>query len=225
MHRPGYHDRPRTEMLAFVPQQARHILDVGCGGGVFAAGLKAVHSTPDRPCEVWGIELSPAAAERAATRLDRVLTGDAVELLAALPEGHFDCIVANDLLEHLVDPERLLSGLATKLAPEGRLVVSLPNVRYFFNLWDLVVRGRWDYVDDGILDRTHLRFFTRSSIVDLLTRCGYRDIQMRGINPTGSLKFKLFHALSLGRAADMQYLQFACSASHGDPDSTEKGVA
>ena len=65
----------------------------------------------------------------------------------------------------------------------------------------------------------------RLSIVDLLTRCGYRDIQTKGINPTGSLKFKLFHALSLGKAADMQYLQFACSASHGDPDSTEKGVA
>ena len=194
-------------MLAFVPARARRILDVGCGEGVFAAGLKR-----ERSVEVWGIELDSNAAASAADKLDRVLIGDAVQCLADLAGGAFDCVVLNDILEHLVDPEELLRGLKPKLAAGGCLVASIPNVRYFPHLWQLVVRGQWEYAAEGILDRTHLRFFTRYSLTALFGRCGYRLEQIEGIHPTGSWKFQLVNLLALGRWSDMRFLQFACVA-------------
>ncbi len=88
----------------------------------------------------------------------------------------------------------------------------MPNVRYFFNVVDLVVHGRWDYVDEGILDRTHLRFFTRSSLRRLLETEGFDVQTMQGINPTRSLKFRLANLVTLGRAADLRWLQYAVVA-------------
>ena len=76
----------------------------------------------------------------------------------------------------------------------------------------LLGEWRWDYADEGILDRTHLRFFTRSSMVRLFEEAGYPVESTQGINPTGSLKFKVVNLLTLGRWADMRYLQFACVA-------------
>jgi hypothetical protein len=92
------------------------------------------------------------------------------------------------------------------------VVASLPNVRYFFNVTGLVVHGRWDYVDEGICDRTHLRFFTRSSVIRLFADEGFAMQRLQGINPTGSLKFKLVNLLTCGRWADMRWLQYACVA-------------
>jgi len=210
----GYYNRPRTEMLAFVPSTARRILDVGCGAGLFASRLK-----DKLGAEVWGIELEPEAAALASQKLDRVLSGDVLSIFGELPDGAFDCIVLNDILEHLVEPEALLVGLKDKLALQGRLVASIPNVRHFPNLWELVVQGRWEYSDEGILDRTHLRFYTRRSMVELFERCGYRLQTMIGIHPTGSWKFRLVNFLTFGRWWDMKYLQFACVADVGGLES------
>jgi 2-polyprenyl-3-methyl-5-hydroxy-6-metoxy-1,4-benzoquinol methylase len=211
---PEYYGRPRREMIGQVPPDARRILDVGCATGAFAAGLKAAWSERGAPLEIWGVELDPAAADRAEV-LDRVVTGDAVAVAADLPAGHFDVVVLNDILEHLVAPEDLLAALRPLLVPGGCVVASLPNVRHFPHLWDLVVRGRWEYTDEGILDRTHLRFFTRASMVALFVAGGFTVESVTGINPTGSLGFRLVNLLTLGRWSDMRYLQFAIRARSG----------
>jgi 2-polyprenyl-3-methyl-5-hydroxy-6-metoxy-1,4-benzoquinol methylase len=208
--RSAYYGHPRREMEPFVPQAAGALLDVGCGAGAFAATLRTARA--GRQLEIWGVELSPEAAARARATIDHVLVGDAHACLRELPDARFDCVVMNDVLEHLVEPALLLHEARRVLRPDGVLVASLPNVRYFFNVWDLVVRGRWDYTDEGILDRTHLRFFTRSSLVRLFTEAGFDMVRMQGINPTGSLKFKLANLVTLGRWADMRWLQFACVA-------------
>ncbi len=208
--RSAYFGHPRREMEPFVPATATVVLDIGCGAGAFAATLRAARA--GRALEIWGVELAAEAAARAGGVCDRVLVGDAVERLRELPAGRFDCVVMNDVLEHLADPGALLREAHRVLAPGGALVASLPNVRYFFNVVDLVVHGRWDYVDEGILDRTHLRFFTRSSLVRLFEDEGFVVQRMQGINPTGSLKFRLVHLLTCGRWADMRWLQFACVA-------------
>ncbi|MCP4574451.1 MAG: class I SAM-dependent methyltransferase [bacterium] len=204
-----YHGHPRREMLAFVPADARRVLDLGCGSGAFGAGLKADRGDG---VEVWGMELDPDAAARAGQVLDRVLAGDVRRASAELVGERFDRIVLNDVLEHLPDPGELLRDLLPLLAPGGRLVASLPNVRYFFNVKDLALHGRWDYTDEGILDRTHLRFFTRSSMGDLFAGAGYVVERQVGINTTDSRAFHLFDLLTLGRFADMGHLQFACVA-------------
>ncbi len=212
-----YYRNPRPEMLDIIPAEVSVLLEVGCGEGAFAANLKAVRAEAGTPVEVWGVEMDETAAGKAAAVLDRVLQGDVAEVLSDLPAGHFDCIVLNDVIEHVPDPGALLRSLRPLLKPGGRLVASIPNVRYFFNVVDLAVHGRWDYTEEGILDRTHLRFFTRSSMIRLFEDCGFNVEATVGINPTGSVKFGLVNLLTLGRWSDMKYLQFACLARAGRP--------
>lgn len=167
---PAYYRNERPEIAALVPAEARRVLDVGCGAGALGRLLKTQVATR----EVTGIELHPAAAEVAGQHLDHVLRVDldAVDTLPLSPAG-FDCIICADVLEHLRDPERTLRMLATHLAPGGLLLASIPNVRHTNVLLPLLVDGRWQYQDEGILDRTHLRFFTLAEITAMLERCGF----------------------------------------------------
>ncbi len=209
MKNPEYYGHPRREMAAFVPHDAKVMLDIGCGAGAFAAGLKE----NGRQLEIWGVEMCPEAAKLAAEVMDEILVGDWASVLPELPLGRFDCIVLNDVLEHVEHPDEVLRRIKPLLSDGGRVVASIPNVRYFFNVMDLVVHGRWDYTDEGILDRTHLRFFTRSSMKKIFQDSGYSVESMDGINPTGSLKFKLMNWLTFGQLSDMKFLQFAVAAS------------
>jgi len=202
-------------MLPLVPADAKRVLDVGCGAGAFSAGLKEARAALNQSVEIVGLEMDPEAAALAGEVLDEVRVGDATVLAADLPPGHFDCIMLNDVLEHVLEPEALLRALRPALAPGGCVAASIPNVRYFWNVMDLAVHGRWDYADEGILDRTHFRFFTRSSMARLFRETGFTVETMTGINATGSLKFKLVNLLTLGRWSDMQFLQFAVRATGG----------
>jgi len=199
----GYHDHLRPELLRHFPQGARRLLDVGCGEGALSLGLDDLQSR-----ELWGIELDAAAAQVAASRLDKVLVGDAAALVNELPDAHFDCVFCNDILEHLVWPEEFLLTLATKLAPGGTLISSVPNVRHFWTVVDLVMKGRWDYADEGILDRTHLRFYTRATMREMFERTGYQVDSVEGLNPLGSARFKLFNLATLGFFREMGFLQY-----------------
>jgi 2-polyprenyl-3-methyl-5-hydroxy-6-metoxy-1,4-benzoquinol methylase len=201
-----YHAHARPEMLEFVPQGARRILDVGCGEGHFGALLK------QRGAEIWGVEPATQAAARATEKLDRVLTMNIESALATLPPQGFDCVVFNDVLEHLVDPGAVLLRARELLSADGLVVCSIPNVRYFRNLWNLVAHKQWRYEDEGILDRTHLRFFTERSIVDMFDEHGFEIVRMQGINGFTSWKFSLLAKLSLGLLSDVFHLQFACVA-------------
>ena len=215
-NRTDYYRNLRPEMLPFIPAEARRILEVGCGSGAFAEHLRQERESAGRPVEIWGVEMDAEAAVVASGRIDRLLQGDAAEILPGLPEEHFDCVILNDVIEHVLEPGGLLRAVHRVLEPGGHLVASIPNVRYFFNVVDLAVHGRWDYTDEGICDRTHLRFFTRGSMVRLLEEAGFTVEGTVGINPTGSLKFRLVNLLTLGRWSDMKYLQFACLARAAD---------
>ena len=211
----AYFRNLRPEMLEFIPDDATVLLEVGCGTGAFAANLAQARAAAGVSVEVWGVEMDENSAQEAATVLDRVLQGDVGSVLPDLPTAHFDCLILNDVIEHVPDPSELLRSLRPLLKPGGHLVASIPNVRYFFNVVDLAVHGRWEYTDEGILDRTHLRFFTRSSMMHLLEECGFDSVTSVGINPTGSFKFTLANLLTLGRWSDMKFLQFACLARAG----------
>ncbi|MBJ6801184.1 glycosyltransferase [Geomonas propionica] len=163
----GYFTCERPEVRRLVSRRARRVLDVGCAAGRLGLALKKRQGA-----EVWGIEPAPEAARAAQAVLDRVLAGSVEEALPGLPQDYFDSIVAADVLEHLVDPERVLRELAAKLSPGGEVIVSLPNVRHWSVLKELL-EGNWEYRDAGILDRTHLRFFTRNSALALFDRAGY----------------------------------------------------
>jgi 2-polyprenyl-3-methyl-5-hydroxy-6-metoxy-1,4-benzoquinol methylase len=200
-----YYDHKRLEMLPFIPRGAKRILDVGCGAGAFASEVAKVV-----PAEIWGIEIDPKTAARAASVFHRLITGDANDKAAELPDRYFDCIVCNDVLEHVVEPFALLDKLRSKLAPGGVVVASVPNVRYVKNLYHLLAQKDWEYQDEGIRDRTHLRFFTQKSMTRSLTATRWRIMTCQGILPTRMRAlFAVLNALTFGALADAQYMNFA----------------
>jgi methionine biosynthesis protein MetW len=182
----GAYGGARPEVRELVPAEAQRVLDLGCSTGAIGAALKA-----ERAVEVVGVEVDAAAAEEARGRLDRLVEADAEELLARrdLDLGRFDCVVAADSLEHLRDPWAVLRRAVDLLEPSGTAVVSLPNVRFFETFWQLGVRGRWPRREEGIFDRSHLRWFTLSDARELLAGAGLEVTEVRPlirIRPKGS---------------------------------------
>ena len=150
-----------------VPRGSR-VLDLGCSVGQLARHLV------DRGCTVVGVELDGDAAERARQWCAEVHPGDLdlVHLPDVLGDDRFDVIVAADVLEHLRDPGRLLREARSLLRPGGTLVTTVPNIAHG-SVRLALLSGRFDYADLGIMDRTHLRFFTRATLGELFRISGY----------------------------------------------------
>jgi 2-polyprenyl-3-methyl-5-hydroxy-6-metoxy-1,4-benzoquinol methylase len=210
-----YFECPRLEMLDYVPSICRNVLDVGCGTGSFGASLRKRTG-----CEVWGVESNAGSIQEAEQNIDKVFHGYfGAEL--HLPLGYFDCIVFNDVLEHMLDPASALVLARALLTSGGCIVASIPNIRHFPTVWKLVIRGEWEYKEFGILDKTHLRFFTRLSIIHLFQEAGFTIQRIDGINSFHSLepddpslwrRYNLFSWLPIPGIKDMRYQQFAIVA-------------
>jgi 2-polyprenyl-3-methyl-5-hydroxy-6-metoxy-1,4-benzoquinol methylase len=164
-----YYGEVRSDILPFVPPEAREILEVGCGRGVTGRLLQERLG-----CRVTGVELNPIVAREAAQHLHRVLQGD-VQTLDL--EGRYDVVIALELVEHLVDSESFLARVRELLAPGGRAIFSIPNVGHWSIVEDLLA-GRWDYLPIGLLCYTHYRFFTRRSLADWLRRSGLERFEI-----------------------------------------------
>lgn len=146
----------------------QRILDVGCGTGGLGAELAQRGNT------VYGLTISECEAALARQRLAEVIVGD-LETMEALPfsEHFFDTVIFADVLEHLRDPKRPLELIKPYLKPSAQIIASIPNVANIIVRWNLL-RGRFDYEEYGILDNTHLRFFTFRTAKELLTSCGFQ---------------------------------------------------
>jgi 2-polyprenyl-3-methyl-5-hydroxy-6-metoxy-1,4-benzoquinol methylase len=205
-----YYGQTRLEMLPFIPKSAKRILDVGCGQGNFSAYLAK------EGVEVWGVEVNQQPAKEACKKLFKVITKSLDEALSEIPNDYFDVIIFNDVLEHLLHPWEDLKNIKSKLTKEGVVVSSIPNVRYSKNLFNLLFKKNWKYTEQGILDSTHFRFFTKKSIKALYKENGYTIQKMKGINVTKSFLFFpfaiLFNILFLCTQLDMFYMQFATVA-------------
>jgi len=210
----GYFQQDRVEMLGYIPKTAKRILDVGCGEGTFSARIRETNRA-----EVWGIEIDEQVAGSAKEKLDRVDIGDASHVLSALPDSHFDCVVFNDILEHLPDPYQLLVQTISKLTPMGIIVCSVPNVRYYTVLYRFLIEKNWRYSDSGVMDKTHLRFFTFISLKVALQQAGYETMTIEGINPTRYWGAHLLRFGTLGWLGDCIYPQIACVARPSKPQA------
>ncbi|HTN24532.1 MAG TPA: class I SAM-dependent methyltransferase [Solirubrobacteraceae bacterium] len=164
----SYYEDARPDVQALVNPRGLRCLDVGCGGGALAAALKAAGAA-----FVAGVEYDAAAAARARERLDIVVEGSVLDVQLPFAESAFDLIVFADVLEHLADPDAALRRCLPLLAPGGQVVVSVPNMRFWLILWRLAA-DRWEYADHGVRDRTHLRIFTRRSLLRMLDDHGLR---------------------------------------------------
>jgi 2-polyprenyl-3-methyl-5-hydroxy-6-metoxy-1,4-benzoquinol methylase len=163
-----YFANTRDDVVALLPRPAGRTLDVGCGAGALAPGLRAAGAY-----SLHGIEFVPEQAERAREHFDVVHAGAVEDVISDLG-GPFDTILCLDLLEHLVDPYTVLSQLRAVAADGGHIQISVPNARHVALVWDLVRHGTFGYTDWGHRDWTHLRWFTKRDICAALAAAGWQ---------------------------------------------------
>lgn len=205
----NYYKNTRPEIMSVIDFIPKDVLEIGCGQGNFGKGLKLKYQ-----CSVTGIEINEDQAKVAAKNLDKVYASSVEEAIYKLRDKQFDLIVANDVLEHLQDPYEVIKKLSKKLARNGRIISSIPNVRNFHVVYALLRNKEWKYTESGILDFTHLRFFTCKSIIEMYESNGYKIVKQQGINKDNNLPwwFKMVRFIFNSRFEDMSYLQFVTVA-------------
>lgn len=187
----GYFENVRLDAVSLVPENTSRVIEIGCGTGSTLAWLKA-----NKGC-AWatGVELFHDAAAQARTRLDEVYEGNIENLDLSLEEGSFDVVLCLDVLEHMVDPWTVMQRITRLLKPGGVVIASIPNARHLRVVVPLVLLGKWEYSEEGLLDETHLRFFTRRSAIELMMRSGLTVDAVRGTN--FGRKYKVANAVTL----------------------------
>uniref|UniRef100_UPI002FDFA7E4 class I SAM-dependent methyltransferase n=1 Tax=Thermodesulfitimonas autotrophica TaxID=1894989 RepID=UPI002FDFA7E4 len=163
-----------------------------------------------KAAETVGVELDQRAAEAATENVDRVLIGSIEEINLPFSDEYFDVILLLDVLEHLFDPWRAVSRLVPLCRRGGLFIASIPNVCYWRAVLALVLFDRLDYTEEGLLDRTHLRFFTGRSAKQLFADAG---LVVEAMLPTRGQGLRLFNTVAaglscglLGRFFTFQYL-------------------
>lgn len=161
----------RDDLLQFVPVEARSLIELGCGEGALGHAVKQ-----RQRARVVGVELDRNAAAIARKRIDDVYQGDVEEVVSLIHEK-FDCIVASEIIEHVIDPWALLADLRRIAQPGGLLILSIPNLAHASIINDLI-EGRFDYAYIGLTCVGHLRFFTRRSIEEMLRMSGWAVLEI-----------------------------------------------
>lgn len=175
------------------------VLDAGCSGGAIARMLVAQGSVVD------GIESDEVAAAEAKRHCRKVLVGDLETMQIDLPPESYDMVVMADVMEHLREPVTSLARLRPLLGRHGRLLVSTPNIANW-SMRALHLAGRWDYRERGIMDRTHLRFFTRRTVRETIEAAGYEIVAMDVTCPLPVLRREPFNGVAHWMALHWQNL-------------------
>jgi 2-polyprenyl-3-methyl-5-hydroxy-6-metoxy-1,4-benzoquinol methylase len=218
----NYYGNVNPDLLAKIPVTAKRVLEVGCGSARMGEAFKA--RSPQS--QYFGIELFESAANEATKVLDGVICAN-IEQDTTVPlklSPNFDTLVFGDVLEHLQDPWKVLAELRQYIEPGGSCIACVPNVAH----WSLVaglLQGKWDYQDAGLLDRTHLRFFTLDSAVQMFQKAGWTvvDATPRNLWPDkteAALKALLPAAQAIGgdvskARQNMSALQWVIRATNG----------
>lgn len=186
----GYYDNPRPEILELLGVNYQKSLDVGCGTGRFSLGLKKSQKVK----AAHGVELFPAAILEAKKNLDQVFVLDLSKDTPSSEMRDYDLVLALDVLEHMMEPWTALKKIRDCMKKDASLVVSLPNVRNFRVVLPLLLKGDWKYEESGLLDSTHIRFFTKKTAIQLLEGAGF---EIEKISTTGCRAYSKSWLLNL----------------------------
>lgn len=181
----GYYQNTRPEIYGMVPKAVKRVLEIGCAAGGFRLNFP-------KNIEYWGVEPVREAAEEACLKDIKVFYGTYDAVASQIPNKYFDVIVCNDVIEHITDTGQFLLSLKSKLTTNGVILGSIPNVRFWGNLVNLLVRRDWKYEKSGVLDKTHTRFFTCKSFRRVLQVAGFEIVSLKGIE---SFRMKILKVL------------------------------
>lgn len=188
-----YYNIEKTRLISLIPEGPHKVFDLGCATGRVGLKLRELK----KASEVIGMEIYQPAAQEAQKHYNKIYIAD-IEAIELEYYEYFDYVICGDILEHLRDPWTVLKRIHKWLKKEGLIIVSIPNIRYWRVLRNLLFYGRWDYVEAGILDNTHLRFFTRKSFIEGLKRerfiIEHQEMVINGVKQKifNKLTFSLF---------------------------------
>jgi O-antigen biosynthesis protein len=201
----SYYNQVRDELFPFIPLGNHRILEIGCGEGKTLLTLKKT----GRAKFLAGVDLYQPAIDRAKKDLDWSLAANIEEVKLPFESESFDYIILADILEHLIDPWKAMVTLRRFLKKEGFFIISFPNIRNYQILKKLIINDDWFYQEKGILDKTHLRFFTLKSMAALLSQANLKIIDTKANAPELNRPLQLLDFLlgrQLSRLMTVQYL-------------------
>ncbi len=166
----NYYDGVRKDILPLVPRHSQRVLEIGCSQGNTLAYLK-----DNGYCDwTFGTDLFVDAIEIAKDKVDQVYQGNIEETTLPIESGSIDLILCLDVLEHLINPQKVIAYLHQLLVPGGIIIASIPNVRHYSASFPLIFQNKWEYKSNGVLDNTHLRFFVKDTAIDLMESSGLK---------------------------------------------------
>lgn len=215
----AYYRHCRADIIAAIPGRGLKVLDIGCGEGATLIELKRSGVA----AEAVGVEANGRAIAANRRLLDAVIIGDIEAIDLPYDAGHFDVIIMADVLEHLIDPWSVLRKVRRYLRPAGVFIASLPNIREFSVVRSLLVHGDFRYADAGILDRTHLRFFCRKNMVELVGGA-FEIVAIRRVPELARGEVAWFNRLTFRLFEEFLVLQYIIVARRA-PDGGDEAPA
>lgn len=183
-----YFDNVRKDLLETIPKNSRGgiILEIGAGSGETLLYAKKNNYAS----KVYGIELVKLVnTKQDSPEIEKFCIGNIETMLFPFEDIKFDIIIMGDVLEHLINPYLMLKKLANYLTKDGMVIASIPNIREWDTMKTIFLKGDFKYVDSGILDKTHLRFFTKKNMIQLFENNGFRVLEIKSKNNTTPLKY------------------------------------
>ncbi len=199
-----YYSSVRYEIEHLLPDFSKNALDIGCGDGSTLNWLKS-----NNKCEkIYGVDISEDSCLKAQKILDEAININVEDDLDFFPGKQFDLILILDTLEHLINPWDFLKKVKNKLSNNGSIIISIPNIRHYSIIKNLIIKGEWNYQKSGILDSTHLRFFTKKSLIKLFEESNLKINKFKKYPIDFKGKARIFNNLSIGIFSDFLTQQY-----------------
>jgi len=204
----GYFSHARREILPLLPPTFSRLFELGCGDGSTLRMIKSHYDVSF--CA--GLDLDERAISSARQHLDLAVSGNVEDTGPPDAVRDIDVILCLDVLEHLIDPWRVVRLLHERLSGRGVIIASIPNVRYFRVSLPLVFKGSWELADAGVLDRTHLRFFVKKTAIDLMTSSGLHLQETKPLGLESGRKARLVNNITGGVFEEFLATQYLVKA-------------